>query len=127
MGILHQPFPAELGERGTLKIGTDALAEQRARSAMAKAHQSCHVLGTPGVRLQEFTAIPQVTRATCVLTSLKGQGLLHVSPTQHKEGCWWVLALSLCRNNTFGQCRTLNKATWASPTGKICSLAELPT
>lgn len=90
MGILHHSFPSEPGGGGMLTIGTGALAGQRARSAMAEACQGCHVLGTPGVGgHQEFTAVLKVIGATCGLTSLKGHLLLCVSPTQHKEGCWW--------------------------------------
>lgn len=50
MGIMHHPFPSELGEGGMLKTGTGALAGQRARSARAEAHQSCHVLARDGAR-----------------------------------------------------------------------------
>lgn len=96
MGILHHPFLSELGKGGMLKIGTGALEGQRARNAMAEAHQSCRVLGTPGMGWgQEFTAIPKVGGATCGLTSLKGHPLLCMSPTPHKEGCWWDLTLNL--------------------------------
>ena len=120
MGILHHLFPSELGEGGMLKIGTGALAGQRARNATAEAHQSCCVLATPGTgQGQQFTAIPKVIGATCGLTSLKGHLLLCVSLTQHKEGCWWDLIFNLAEKNTSGQCRALNKNTWASSTRKI--------
>lgn len=58
MGSLHDLLPSELGEGGMLKIGTGALAGQRARSATTAVHQSCCVLGTSEMeQAQDFTAI----------------------------------------------------------------------
>lgn len=58
MGSLHDLLPSELGEGEMLKIGTGALAGQRARSATTAVHQSCCVLGTSEMeQAQDFTAI----------------------------------------------------------------------
>lgn len=59
MGSLHDLSPSELGEGGMLKIGSGALAGQRARSATTGVNHSCRVLGTADVgQGQAFTAIP---------------------------------------------------------------------
>lgn len=94
MGSLHELFPSELGEGGMLKIGTGALAGQRARGG------TTGVVGTSDMgQGQDWTAITSHW-SHCGLTSLKRCSLLCVSLTQHKEGCRWILILSLEDKNT---------------------------